>query len=314
MKRKISKILVIVGLLMLLTAGVLFVNNRIFDYRAGQLAQELLNQMMSEVDWDLPPLDPNFHYTPKSPSQSAPRPSQNGTPNGTQTTPVSPVGPDDDSTDNGGNATPVGSGGSGSGGGSSWVMPSYSTIGIISIPKLGVRLPVISECTDDLLRISCCRLSGAANNRPNRLVITGHNIWSHFKGLDTFVPGDQVAFTDKDGVTYFYSATEIVVLHRTQGAEVLAATGWDLTLITCRTDRTMRTVVRFAEIRPAGSEEPTETPTEEPAETPGETPTEDPAVTTSETPVEGSVDRSVDGPVDGSVEGSTEDPSETPPD
>ena len=129
-----------------------------------------------------------------------------------------------------------------------WVEPTYSTLGILSIPKLDVRLPVISESTNENLRISCCKISGLANDKPNRLVIAGHNIRSHFKGLDTLQAGDQIAFTAKDGVTYYYSAIEFVDLHKTEGAQVLSTDGWDITLITCKTDNTWRTVVRFLEM------------------------------------------------------------------
>jgi len=124
-------------------------------------------------------------------------------------------------------------------------MPSYTTIGVISLPKLGVRLPVIGECTDALLGISCCRLSGIIDEKPIRLVIAGHNIASQFKGLDTYEVGDQIAFTTEDDITYYYVATEISSVHKSGGELVLEATGWDITLLTCMTDRSMRTMVRF---------------------------------------------------------------------
>jgi len=239
----LSNILIMSGIVLLIAAGALFAYNRIYDYRAGQRAQELLDQMMMDIDWDLPPIS-EMVYIPPPPSVST----------GNQDTapPTSDPAEDiidqteDEPSDDPEEEPEEIENTSGSSGG--WVAPTYTTIGILSIPKLNVRLPVISESSNYLLGISCCRLSGGYDPKPHRLVIAGHNIWSHFKGLDTFEPGDQIAFTNRDGETYFYSAVENVALYKTAGAEVLAATGWDITLITCKTDNTWRTVVRFEEI------------------------------------------------------------------
>ena len=245
-KRKrlsLSNILIMSGVVLLLVAGGLFVYNRVYDYRAGLRAQELLDQMMMDVDWNLPPIS-EMVYTPRPPSantdnqDTAPPSSDFAEENIEQAAgdPSDDLEEEPEESENTSRSSVE------------WVAPSYTTIGIISIPKLNVRLPVISESSDYLLGISCCRISGGYDPKPHRLVIAGHNIWSHFKGLDTFEPGDQIAFTDRDGETYFYSAVENVALYKTAGAEVLAATGWDITLITCKTDNTWRTVVRFAEI------------------------------------------------------------------
>jgi len=235
----LSNILILSGVVLLVAAGGLFAYNRIYDYRAGVRAQALLDEMMMGIEWNLPPLS-EMVYTPPSSSANI---SNKDTPPPTNTPLVVKVEQEEPSDEL--DEEPEDSGDASS---SVWVAPSYTTIGIISIPKLNVRLPVISESSDYLLGISCCRLSGGYDPKPFRLVIAGHNIWSHFKGLDTFEPGDQIAFTTLGGETYFYSATENVALYKTEGADVLAATGWDITLITCKTDNTWRTVVRFVEI------------------------------------------------------------------
>jgi len=251
MNKIVSRILIVSGAALLIVACVLYTYNRIFDYRAGLRAQKLLDQMMAEVDWELPPIA-DMVYTPPPPPAPAPAVVESDDQNdvveavpetissGAERPPL-----DIESVTYGGSyisyetPAPASSG---------WTEPTYSTLGILSIPKLNVRLPVIDESTDANLKISCCRISGIANDKPNRLVIVGHNIWSHFKGLDTLEVGDQIAFTARDGVTYYYSATEIIALYKTEGAEVLVVDGWDITLITCKTDNTWRTVVRFAEI------------------------------------------------------------------
>ena len=232
MRKVFSRVLIAAGAALLLFACASFVYNRVYDQRAGQRANDLLEQMMAEFDWDLPPLSEMTHTSERTVSIR---------PSGNAASPDSEIDPADSDDIPGGedaSATSI----------EPAAPPVFSTIGIISIPALGVRLPVISEWSDELLEISVCRLSGLVDEKPIRLVIIGHNIRSHFGGLDNLQLGDEVAFTTRDGVTFFYAATEITDLHRTGGADVLAATGWDLTLITCKTDRTMRTMIRFAEV------------------------------------------------------------------
>ncbi|MCL2124865.1 MAG: sortase [Oscillospiraceae bacterium] len=253
----ISRILIFAGIAMLLAAGGLFVYNQIFDYQAGVSAQELLDEMMSEFDWDLPPMSEmtmsNFNSQGLSAynSNSSAAEAINGTGDPSfSLEPESYVG-QRPAVDRGNDDAQDSSGGT-------WSAPTYYTIGIISIPKLGVRLPVLSECSSALLNKSCCRISGLVTDRPIRLVIAGHNINSHFKGLDTFQNGDEIAFTTREGVTYFYRAIENSSLHKSEGAEVLAVDGWDITLLTCKKDNTYRTMVRFVEIKPDIIEEETD--------------------------------------------------------
>ena len=243
--RRISQILIISGAALLVAACGIFIYNQIFDYNAGRQSQDLLDSMMEEFEWDLPPLSEMVFTPSQNPSESVtdnPEDAAPETPTPTPTPMPEPSPetepPDEEDEPPSGDQAPS----------TAPSIPVYTTLGILSIPKLNVRLPVISESTDANLRISVCRLSGLANNKPIRLVIVGHNISSHFKGLDTFQPGDQIAFTDKEGVTYYYGAVELLDLYQTDGADVLAADGWDITLITCKTDNTWRTVVRFAEL------------------------------------------------------------------
>ena len=259
MSKKLSLSLIIAGAALLLFACGLFIYNKVYDYRAGVRAQELLDQMMAGYDWDLPPVS-EMTYTPL-PASAEPANESVGEPAGGRASrdgadsgdtlpviakPIVVFDSSDEEASEGDDSS--GSGGS-SGGSGGWTAPSYSVIGIISLPRLGVRLPVIGECTNYLLGISCCRLSGLADEKPIRLVIAGHNISSHFKGLDTYEIGDEIAYTTTGGETYYYRATEISAVQGADGGpDVLAADGWDITLLTCKSERTMRTMVRFVEI------------------------------------------------------------------
>ena len=243
MRRLLSRILIFAGVAMILVAGGFYAYNIIYDHNAGQRSRDLLDEMMAGFEWDLPPLsqmayNPSSEATNSSNREIAQSSDETLTPSFNrrylQTSgDDAPLSSEEQELSFG-----------------EWTAPqlSYSVIGVLSIPRLGVRLPVIGECSDALLSISCTRLSGGYDPKPNRLVIAGHNISSHFKGIDTLEAGDQVAFTTIDGETYYYSMTEMSDIRGTDGADVLAATGWDLTLLTCKTERTMRTMVRFVEI------------------------------------------------------------------
>ena len=239
MSKKISLILIISGVALLLFACGLFVYNQIYDYTAGRRAQELLDDIMAGFEWDLPPIEEMAQSSTIAADSvmTSEEISEDGRP-----APVRPLVVREPRN----NGTTRSDGASGNPG--EWAAPQYDVIGVISIPKLGVQLPVINESSNELLNISCCRLSGIVDVKPIRLVIAGHNLKSHFGGLDTLELGDEIAFTTLDGVTYYYSAVEISAIHKSDGADVLATDGWDITLLTCKTDRTMRTMVRFAEI------------------------------------------------------------------
>ena len=51
----------------------------------------------------------------------------------------------------------------------------YSIIGLIEIPKVQVHYPIISEVSDELLKISPCKFYGPAPNTIGNLCIAGHN-------------------------------------------------------------------------------------------------------------------------------------------
>jgi sortase A len=119
----------------------------------------------------------------------------------------------------------------------------YDTAGIINIPSLQLRLPIIKECTDALLKIAPCLYSGTLGEKPEKLIIAGHNYRSHFGRIPQMVLGEEVLFTTLDGVTYRYAVTEITVLSMYDNISFYTRE-WDLALFTCDTaDRTLRVIV-----------------------------------------------------------------------
>lgn len=106
----------------------------------------------------------------------------------------------------------------------------YSYIGYVSIPSLGLELPVMSDWSYPQLKISPCRYYGST--KTDDLVIAAHNYAQHFGSIKNLVPGDAVYFTDTDGVTTVYEVVEVDTLNPT-AVEEMTSSGYDLTLFTC---------------------------------------------------------------------------------
>lgn len=117
-------------------------------------------------------------------------------------------------------------------------------IGIIEIPSLDIKLPVMAEWNYDNLKISPCRYSGSYYT--DDMVVCAHNYASHFgpvKGIDI---GADIYFTAVGGRVYHYRAGNI---EKVKPADVEAMTddrtdSWDMTLFTCNQSGKTRCAVR----------------------------------------------------------------------
>lgn len=120
-------------------------------------------------------------------------------------------------------------------------LKGYALIGEIIIPSVGIDLPVLNDWSYNLLKIAPCRYSGTVED--GNLIILGHNYRSHFTPLKNVAVGDEVRFTDVNGMTYTYRVDEIETLYKTQ-LDDLTVTDYDLTLFTCTTGGQSRFVAR----------------------------------------------------------------------
>ena len=110
------------------------------------------------------------------------------------------------------------------------VIDGYRCIGYLSLPRIGRDLPILADWDYDLLKKAPCRFTGTL--RGNDLVLMAHNYKSHFGRLSEMVIGDQVFFTDMDGVVTEYEVVAKDVLDPT-AVEELTAGHYDLALFTC---------------------------------------------------------------------------------
>ncbi len=114
-------------------------------------------------------------------------------------------------------------------------------IGVLRVPALGLKLPVLSEWSYDNLTVSPCRYTGSAY--LGNMVIAAHNYRSHFARLRSLQPGDKVRFTDVDSNRFDYEVVETEILLPEQ-VEKLNSGNWDLTLFTCTFGGEYRITVR----------------------------------------------------------------------
>jgi len=105
-------------------------------------------------------------------------------------------------------------------------------VGIVEIPALNLALPVMSESTDEKLKISPCRFWGSVYTHD--MVISAHNYDRHFGHLKDLPLGSEVRFTDMDGNVFLYTTCANDTLRRAAVPEMCAPNeGWDLSLFTC---------------------------------------------------------------------------------
>jgi len=114
-------------------------------------------------------------------------------------------------------------------------------IGVIEIPELELKLPVISEWSDERLKLAPCRYMGSVSTGD--LIISGHSYKNHFRYIRKLSLGDEVIFTDMDGNRFVYEITGTEVIAETN-VEQMEAGEWDLTLFTCTPNGNSRHTVR----------------------------------------------------------------------
>lgn len=117
-------------------------------------------------------------------------------------------------------------------------------IGYISIPELGIELPVMSEWSYDNLKISPCRYKGTA--AEGDIIIAAHNYNSHFGRLNELSGGEEIVFTAADGKIYNYEViqTESISGKDVEAMEFGSSENWDLTLFTCTLSGQSRVTIR----------------------------------------------------------------------
>lgn len=128
----------------------------------------------------------------------------------------------------------------------------YSVVGVVNIPKINCKYPIIAETTDELLKVSVCKFWGPNPNEVGNLCIIGHNYKNSrfFSKVPTLVVGDIVEITDLSGKTVKYKAYDIYTVDPsdTRCTSQLTQGKREVTLITCTNDTKQRVIIKCTEV------------------------------------------------------------------
>lgn len=130
---------------------------------------------------------------------------------------------------------------------------TYETEAILDYPKLGINYPVLSQESEDLLKVSLCKYWGPNPNKVGNYCIVGHNYKSGkmFGKLSGAAIGDEVNLTDLSGNTITYVVYNRYVVDPTDVSCTSQLTNGkkEITLITCTDDSKLRVIVKAREVK-----------------------------------------------------------------
>lgn len=119
---------------------------------------------------------------------------------------------------------------------------SYDIIGVLSIPAIDIRLPVIARWSYANLKAAPCRYSGSPDGQ---MIVLAHNYARHFGHIKDLQIGNTVEFTAVDGTVCSYQVTQTEIVDGKAGlGDITSGSDWDLTLFTCTYGGADRVVVR----------------------------------------------------------------------
>lgn len=125
---------------------------------------------------------------------------------------------------------------------------TYNYESILKIPCLGIEYPVLSETTDELLKISLNKFWGGSPNEIGNYCVVGHNYRSGrmFGKLSSIKNGDIVKLTDLAGRTVDYKVYDRFVVDPSDTACTSQITNGlvEMTLITCTNGGKQRLIVK----------------------------------------------------------------------
>ena len=114
----------------------------------------------------------------------------------------------------------------------------HEYIGTLSIPSLGLKVPVQRNWSYENLSVSPCRYSGSAY--AGNLAIIAHTY--HFGKLSSLALDATITFTDMENNVFRYVVREKNTISPNDANEI-AHSGYDLTLVTCTLSGTKRVAV-----------------------------------------------------------------------
>ncbi len=125
----------------------------------------------------------------------------------------------------------------------------YDIAGILSLPDLGLELPVLADYSDDLLKVSICVFDETGTPEDGSLILAGHNYRAYFGRLSQLSVGAEVRYRPTAGEEILYHVAELTEIDADDG-DALMEGSWDLTLVTCNLDMSKRILARCTRSEP----------------------------------------------------------------
>ena len=227
-KSKGSMLFVIAGLILLLGAGGLALNNFIEAENAGRDNAAAVESLVELIPTRAP-------LPTAAPPTALPSPTEKPMPSETpsqEETPAPSEAPQEET------PAPIDV--------PAATMPSVSLNGedfvaVLEIPSVGLSVAVQKDWSYPKLRRTPCRYYGSVYDGD--IMIAAHNYPTHFGRLKDVAVGAEVRLTDMEGNVFEYSVSELTVLQPDQGADLFDG-DWDLTMFTCTKSGKARVVVR----------------------------------------------------------------------
>lgn len=129
----------------------------------------------------------------------------------------------------------------------------YSVDSILTIPTLGIKYPVLTKTSVELLKISLNKFWGGEPNAIGNYCVVGHNYSGSgkmFGKLSKIQMGDVVQLQDSSGRTLEYKVYNKFIVNPDDVSATSQLTNGkkELTLITCANSGTQRLVVKCREV------------------------------------------------------------------
>lgn len=125
---------------------------------------------------------------------------------------------------------------------------NFFVIGIIEIPKINIEYPILSDTTDEFLKIAPCRFYGPYPNKEGNMCIAGHNYDDNrfFSNLNKLDIGDTINIYDSNSNSISYEVYKKYEAYENDTSCTSQGTNGkkEITLVTCNNVNKNRLIVK----------------------------------------------------------------------
>lgn len=122
----------------------------------------------------------------------------------------------------------------------------YDICGSVEIPKLDIHYTIFSNITEDLLKISPCKVFGDIGKPNNSICIAGHNYNNSmfFSNINTLSLNDKIFLYDNNDFRYIYTVNSIYEIDEKDLTSLLDSKFLNkLILVTCNNFNSKRIIL-----------------------------------------------------------------------